>query len=96
MAVYAVIDVTVKNHEKLKEYVAGHLPSIAQYRGKILCRGFDPAVVAGNWTPQLLVIHEWPSREQFQAWYDSDEYRPWKELRMEACDMNMVLVGEIP
>jgi len=28
MAVYAVIDVTVKNHEKLKEYVAGHLPTI--------------------------------------------------------------------
>lgn len=96
MAVYAVIDVTVKNQEKLKEYVAGHLPSIAQYGGKILCRGFDPAVVTGDWTPQLLVIHEWPSRGQFQAWYDSDEYRPWKKLRMEACDMNMVLVGGTP
>lgn len=96
MAVYAVIDVTVRNQEKHKEYVAGHLPTIAQYGGKILCRGFDPAVVAGNWSPQLLVIHEWPSSEQFQIWYDSEEYRPWKRLREEACDMNMVLVEDAP
>lgn len=96
MAVYAVIDVTVKNQEKLKEYVVGHLPTIDQHGGKILCRGFDPAVVTGNWVPQLLVIHEWPSREHFQTWYDSDEYHPWKEMREEACDMNLVLVGSAP
>lgn len=96
MTVYAVIDVTVKNQKKLKEYVAGHLPTIAQYDGKILCRGFGPAVMTGNWMPKLLVIHEWPSREQFRLWYDSDEYRPWKELREEACDISMVLVGDAP
>jgi uncharacterized protein (DUF1330 family) len=93
MALYAVIDVTVKDQEKLKEYVAGHLPTIVQYGGKILGRGFDPEVVTGNWAPRLLVIHEWPSREQFQSWYDSAEYRPWKKLREEACEMNMVLLG---
>ncbi len=92
MPVYVVIDVTVKNQEKLKEYVAGHLPTIERYGGKILCRGFDPAVVTGDWAPKLLVIHEWPDRGQFQAWYDSDEYRPWKMMREDACDMNMVLM----
>lgn len=96
MAIYAIIDVTVKNQEKFKQYVTGHLPTIAHYGGKILCRSFDPAVVTGNWAPQLLVIHEWPSREQFQLWYDSDEYRPWKELRKAACDMNLVLAGGTP
>lgn len=96
MSIYAVIDVTVKNQEKFKEYVAGHLPTIARYGGKILCRGFDPAVVTGSWTPQLLVIHEWPSSEQFQAWNDSDEYLPWKTVREEACDMNMVLLESVP
>jgi uncharacterized protein (DUF1330 family) len=94
MSLYVVIDVTVKDLEKLKEYVVGHLPTIAQYGGRILCRGFDPTVVDGDWTPQLLVIHEWPGREQFQNWYDSDEYRSWKELREMACDMNMVLLGD--
>jgi uncharacterized protein (DUF1330 family) len=92
MALYAVIEVAVKNQEKLTEY-AGHLPTIMHYGGKVLGRGFDPEVVAGNWTPRLLVIHEWPNREQFQRWYDSSGYRPWRELREEACGMNMVLVG---
>ena len=92
MSLYVVIDVTVKNQEKLMEYVAGHLPTITLYGGKVLCRGFDPTVIDGTWTPRLLVIHEWPGRREFQAWYDSDEYRPWKKVREEACDMNMVLL----
>ena len=96
MALYAVIDITVKDQAKLKEYVAGHLPTIGLFGGKILSRGFDPAVVSGCWAPRLLVIHEWPCREQFQAWYNSEEYRPWKELREDACDMNMVLLGDAP
>ena len=93
MSVYVVIDVTVKNQQKLKEYVTGHLPTISQYGGKILCRGLDPTVVTGTWAPQLLVTQEWPSRELFHAWFDSKEYRPWKGLREEACDMNMIITG---
>lgn len=94
MSLYVVIDVTVKDLEKLKEYVTGHLPTIVQYGGRVLSRGFDPVVVTGNWAPQLLVIHEWPGREQFQSWYESDEYRPWKELREAACEMDMVLLED--
>lgn len=96
MASYVVIEVTVKDREKFKEYVAGHLPSILRYGGKILCREFDPSVVAGNWAPELLVIQEWPDEEQFRLWYDSEEYRPWKALREDACAMNMVFVGAAP
>ena len=92
MSIYAVINVTVKNKEQFIAYVAGHLPTIARYGGMILCRSIDPVVVTGNWTPHLLVIHEWPNRAQFQSWYDSEEYLPWKELREEACDMDMVLL----
>jgi uncharacterized protein (DUF1330 family) len=91
MPVYVVIDVVIKDQEKFQRYVVGHLPTIAQYGGTIICRAFDPAVIIGDWSPQLLVIHQWPDREQFFKWLDSDEYRPWKELRMDACDMNMVL-----
>jgi uncharacterized protein (DUF1330 family) len=96
MPIYVIINVTVKDQEKFKAYVAGHLPIIAQYGGKILCRSFAPEVITGTWSPQLLVIHEWPDREQFRSWYDSEEYRPWKELREQACDMNMVLVENAP
>lgn len=96
MAVYAVIDVTVKNLEKLKQYVAGHLPTIEQYGGRIISRGLEPLVVTGKWSPKLLVIHEWPSEKHFHVWYESEEYRPWKELCKDACDMNLVLTEGYP
>ena len=48
-------------------------------------------MIEGDWSPKLFVVQEWPSEESFQKWYNSKEYEPWKELRKEAMDMNMVL-----
>lgn len=90
-AVYVLMDVTVKDRKKFMEYVEGHKPSMQQYGGKLLFRSNDMEPIEGNWRPKLFVAHEWPSEEAFKAWHNSKEYAPWKELRKEAMDMNMVL-----
>ncbi len=90
-AVYVLLDVTVKDRQKFMEYVEGHRPSFHQYGGKLLFRSNDMEVVEGNWSPKLFVVHEWPSEEAFKNWYNSREYAPWRKLREEAMDMNMIL-----
>lgn len=89
--VYAILDVTIKDRTKFLEYVEGHRSSFQQYGGKLLFRSNDMEVIEGNWRPKLFVVHEWPSEEAFKNWYHSKEYGPWKKLREEAMDMNMVL-----
>ena len=89
--VYVLLDVTVKNRDKFMEYVEGHRPSFHQYGGKLLFRSNDMEAVEGGWSPKLLVVHEWPSEQAFRQWDASTEYAPWKKLRKEAMDMNMVL-----
>jgi uncharacterized protein (DUF1330 family) len=89
--VYALLDVTAKDREKFMNYVEGHRPSFHQYGGKLLFRSNDMDPIEGSWRPKLFVVHEWPSEEAFKNWYNSKEYAPWKKLREEAMDMNMIL-----
>ena len=90
--IYAVLNVTIRDGTRFGEYIRGHLPSLALYGGRILFRSNDNEAVEGTWHPRLLVIQEWPTETAFQAWYGSDEYRPWKEMRHTACDIDFVLM----
>lgn len=90
--IHAVLTVTVRDPARFREYVAGHLPSLARYGGRVLFRSDDNLAVEGAWRPPLLVVHEWPSEAAFQAWYGSEEYRPWRALRPAACDLELVLL----
>ncbi len=89
--VYALLQVKVKDREKLAAYVQGHLPSFIQYGGELVLRGEGLAPVAGDWLPELFVVHRWPDEEAFRKWHDSPEYRPWRELRDEACEIIITL-----
>jgi uncharacterized protein (DUF1330 family) len=93
--VYAIMDVTIKDRDKFMEYVEGHKASMQQYGGKLLFRSNNMIVIEGNWSPKLFVVHEWPSGEAFKNWDNSKEYAPWKKLRLEAMDMNMVLAKKM-
>ena len=84
--VYALLQVKVKDREKLTEYVRGHLPSFRQYGGELVLRGEGLAPVEGDWLPELFIVHRWPSEEAFRRWHDSPEYRQ-RELRDEACEI---------
>jgi len=93
--VYVLLDVTIKDRDKFMQYVEGHKPSMQQYGGKLLFRSNAMEAIEGMWSPKLFVAHEWPSEEAFKNWYNSKEYAPWRELRKEAMDMNMVLARKM-
>lgn len=53
-------------------------------------------MIEGEWNPAILVIHEWPSRAAFHAGYDSEEYRPWREMRQRSAGVNAILADGLP
>jgi len=46
----------------------------------------------GDWKPKRIVVTEFPSIEQARGWYDSEEYRPLKALRLRTARGSIVLV----
>ncbi len=56
-------------------------PSIRQYGGRYLTRGGASEVLEGDWTPQRLVLLEFPSMDEARAFYRSPEYAEALALR---------------
>ncbi len=52
-------------------------------------------LIEGTWSPKLFVVQEWTNEKAFRDWYGSQEYAPWKELRKDAMDINMVLARKM-
>jgi uncharacterized protein (DUF1330 family) len=83
----------------VKEYLPRTGVLIAKHGGK--------ALIGGNSTPRVLalegaekpplgvVILEFPSLEQAQAWHDDPDYAPLKELRQANVDMDVFVVERV-
>jgi uncharacterized protein (DUF1330 family) len=95
MAAYIVVDIDRHNAPGLEEYRRLVPGTVAKYGGRFVVRGGAFQVLEGGWQPKRLVLLEFPSTEQAKRWYDSEEYRPLKAMRLKASTANLVLVDGV-
>jgi uncharacterized protein (DUF1330 family) len=94
MAGYAVFDLLqVIDSAKMDEYRQKVYATIEEkHGGRVVVAGGKFEVVEGSAKPTFPVIVEFPSLEAAKRWYDSEEYRPLKALRLTAARTNGFLV----
>ena len=92
MAAYVIVDMTVTDAVKIEEYRRLAGASIAAHGGKFLVRGGRTEVLDGGWTPQRLVVIEFPGMEQAKRWRSSPDYGKACEIRDQAAKTRMLLV----
>jgi uncharacterized protein (DUF1330 family) len=92
---YIIADVTVTDPAAMEEYRKLVPATLAKYGGRFVVRGGAHQAVEGDWKPNRLVILEFPSMEQAKRWYDSEEYREPKAMRLRAGRTNLVMVDGI-
>ena len=95
MPAYVIADVTVTDPPAMEEYRKQVPATLAKYGGRFLVRGGAHQTVEGDWKPARLVVIEFPSLADAQRWYDSEEYRGPKALRMRAGRTNVLIVDGI-
>lgn len=93
MNAYVVSRVAIRDREAMSRYIAAAGESVAAYGGRYLVRGGDIQALEGEWEHDRMVVLEFPSRDAALAWYESDEYRPLRELRWSSADANILLAG---
>jgi len=93
---YLIVEHSITDTEKFKEYRVKVGPMIAQYGGRYLTRGGSHRFPeGGHWKPERVVIIEFPSMEALNAWYGAPEYQPLISLRKSCTsDMDMMIVLE--
>ena len=94
MKYYAVAEIEVTDRSWVREYVADVTPLVERYGGRYLARTSNVETLEGQRrTPPLVVLIEWPSREAARAFYESEEYRPYRERRLAGARNEFVLVA---
>lgn len=93
MPAYYFLDVLeVTDPAKMEKYRDGVLATVERYGGRYLTVGGQAEVVEGKWQPAFPVLIEFPSLELARRWYDAEEYRELKALRLAATKGNAVLI----
>ncbi|MBR0849920.1 DUF1330 domain-containing protein [Bradyrhizobium diazoefficiens] len=81
MKAYLVLDLAVNDFAGFKTYIAEIPAFIARHSGQYIVRGVEPTTIEGDWTPERLVIIEFPEREKAQAFLDDPEAQELFKLR---------------
>jgi uncharacterized protein (DUF1330 family) len=92
MAAFLIADVKVRDLEGYRSsgYLDAAMASAAKFGGSYIARGGETAVFEGEWEPNRLVIIQFPDMDSLKAWYASDEYTPWIEVRRSLTESNLV------
>ena len=93
MPAYLIANVNVQDPAAFEEYRKQVPATIAKHGGRYRVRGGRVERLEGSWNPTRLVVLECPSMEQARRWYDSEDYRGPKALRM-TCTMTDAIFVE--
>ena len=93
MPAYFLVDIRqVKDAAKMEEYKAHVAPVVEKFGGRYLVVGGPFQVVEGDWRPVFPALLEFPSMADARRWYESEDYRELKKLRLEATDSSGVFL----
>jgi len=94
MPAYIVSMMSIHDAETYSKYTNLTPPLVKKYGGKFLTRGEAFTCVEGNEYDGRLVILEFPSKADVEAWYNDPEYQKAMQFRQVSSTMNYLLLQE--
>ncbi len=92
MTAYLVLDFSIKDLVGFMPYVEAIPAFIAKHGGRYIVRGVEPTVMEGDWSPERMVILEFPSRENAKAFLDDPDAQALFAVRHRTTESRLVLV----
>ena len=92
MSGFVIANIDVKDSEAYKEYVGKVVPTVKKFGGEYLVRAGEYKVMEGEWKNPRTVVIKFPNYEKALEWYDSEEYKPVKPIRLNNSVANMIII----
>jgi uncharacterized protein (DUF1330 family) len=81
---YFMVQINAKNFgELLQRYGQYAIPMLSTFGGEMIAGSPNPTLLEGEWDGNWAAVLRFPSMEAARAWYDSPEYRPLRQLRID-------------
>ena len=93
---YLIAEAKVGDAAAYETYKALAQAAIAEYGGRYLVRGGAAEILEGKWVnvPRLVIV-EFESVDQARRFYHSAAYQAAREARLNAAEMNMLVVAGV-
>jgi len=91
MKAYLILDLTVHDLEGFRPYLAAIPAFIEKHAGAYIVRGVQPTTMEGDWTPERVVVIEFPARENAEAFLTDPDCQDLFRLRHRTTTSKLVL-----
>jgi uncharacterized protein (DUF1330 family) len=92
MAGYYVLQVRWESEEAKRGYVERLGKMIESHGGEFIVASPEYRVAEGSWKDGLFLIIRFLSMDALRAWYDSPEYAPIREFRLQHSRSDAIIV----
>ena len=92
MSGFAIFNIDIKRPKEYKEYVEKVKPIAERYGGEYIVRGGESTIIEGSWAYPRTVVIKFPSYEKALEWYNSEEYKPIKQIRLDNSVANGIII----
>jgi uncharacterized protein (DUF1330 family) len=92
MKAYLVLDLSIHDFEGFWPYIANVPAFIDKHGGKYIVQGAAPKPIEGNWSPERMVIIEFPSRQHAEAFLGDPGFQELAKTRHRTTTSKLVLV----
>ena len=92
MSGFVIFNIDIKKPYEYKEYVEKVTPIANKFGGEYIVRGGETEVIEGTWKYPRTIIIKFPSYEKALEWYNSEEYKPIKQIRLDNSVSNGIII----
>ena len=91
---YVIAQLKITKPENYKEYIEKVNPIIKKFGGEYLVRAGEFQIFDGETKFPRIIILKFPSYERALEWYNSEEYKPIKQIRLDNSEgTNIIIKG---
>lgn len=92
MNYYFAANIRIHDPVQYKKYLDGADEIFEKYNGEYLAVDESPQILEGKWNYTKAVLIKFPSREDFEKWYSSQEYKEILKYRLASSECDSILI----
>jgi uncharacterized protein (DUF1330 family) len=92
MDYYFAANIRVLNPEIYQKYIEKVDEIFGKFNGEYLAVDESPVLLEGKWNYSKSVLIRFPSKEDFEKWYYSEEYQEILKFRLDASESDSILI----
>jgi uncharacterized protein (DUF1330 family) len=74
MTAYVIAQISIHDRPRYERYVAGFMPTLRPFGGRLLAADENPVVMEGEWPRDKVILIAFPDGAAARAWAESPAY----------------------